>query len=145
MTAEEFLTPEEEQRIIKAIQTAEKNTSGEIRVHLESKNKEKPSLAYVEEVFHQLGMTQTKERNGILFYVDVNHHIFTIIGDEGIHKKVPDGFWNQIKEDLIKAFKQGRYAEGLEKGILQAGEKLKQYFPYQSDDINELSDEISKH
>jgi len=145
MTAEEFLTPEEEQRIIKAIQIAEKNTSGEIRVHLESKNKEKPSLAYVGEVFHKLGMAKTKDRNGILFYVDVNHYIFTIIGDKGIHNSVPEGFWNQIKELVIEAFKQGRYAKGLEQGILQAGEKLKQYFPYQSDDINELSDEISKH
>jgi uncharacterized membrane protein len=145
MTAEEFLTPEQEQRIIEAIRKAEKNTSGEIRVHLESKNKEKPSISYVWKVFDAIGMTHTKSRNGVLFYVDVNHKIFTIVGDKGIHQKVSDDFWNDVKDVVIQGFKNKKYDEALVKGILMVGEKLKKYFPYQQNDVNELPDEISKN
>lgn len=144
MTAENFLTPEEEKRIIEAIRTAEKNTSGEIRVHLENKKKHPPTIDYVWKVFKKLGMTNTKNRNGVLFYVDVNHKVFTIIGDEGINKKVPDNFWEEIKTIVINAFKNKKYTEGLIVGILKTGEKLKKFFPYHKDDVNELSDEISK-
>jgi len=145
MTPEEFLTAEEETQVIEAIRKAEKNTSGEIRVHLESKNKEKPSMAYVWEVFNKIGMTDTKQKNGVLFYVDVNHHTFTIIGDEGINKVVPNNFWEQIKQKVIHHFKLGQYAKGLIEGILMVGEQLKIYFPYHKNDTNELPDEISKH
>ena len=145
MNAEEFLTPEQEKRIIEAIKQAEKNTSGEIRVHLESKNKEKPSMPYVWKVFEAIGMTATKERNGVLFYIDVNHNVFTIVGDEGIHKKVADAFWQDVKDLVIQGFKCGNYDKALVQGILMVGEKLKKYFPYQQDDINELPDEISKN
>jgi uncharacterized membrane protein len=143
MTAEEFLTEEEESRIIKAIQKAELDTSGEIRVHLES-NIEKPSMQHAQEVFYQIGMQKTKAKNGVLFYVDVANNIFTILGDKGINETVPDDFWDSIKNNMIQAFKQEQYAEGLVNGILEVGNKLKQYFPYQTDDVNELSDEISK-
>jgi len=145
MTPEEFLTPEQEQQIIEAIREAEKNTSGEIRVHLESKNKEKPSIQYVWEVFKAIGMTKTKAANGVLFYIDVNHHTFIIVGDEGINNVVPENFWEEINKLVINHFKKGQYTEGLVKGILLVGQKLKDYFPYQSGDINELSDEISKN
>ena len=145
MTPEEFLTADEETRIIEAIRKAEKNTSGEIRVHLESKNKEKPSMAYVWEVFNKIGMTETKQKNGVLFYVDVHHHTFIIIGDEGINQVVPDNFWDQIKQTVIRHFKQEEYAQGLVEGILMVGQQLKTYFPYKEDDVNELPDEISKH
>ncbi len=144
MTPEEFLTPEEELRIIKAIQEAEKNTSGEIRVHLESINQE-PSMQHAWEVFEQIGMYKTAQRNGVLFYVDINHHVFTVIGDEGINRKVPDDFWETIKQTVLNHFKKGDYAIGLVQGILEVGEQLKTYFPYQADDVNELPDEISKN
>ena len=143
MTAEEFLTEEEESRIIKAIQQAELDTSGEIRVHLES-NIEKPSMQHAQEVFYQIGMQKTKAKNGVLFYVDVTNNVFTILGDKGINETVPDNFWDSIKNNMIQAFKQEQYTEGLVNGILEVGNKLKQYFPYQTDDVNELSDEISK-
>ncbi len=145
MTPEEFFTPEQEKRIIEAIKQAEKNTSGEIRVHLESKNKEKPSMPYVWKVFEQIGMTQTKERNGVLFYLDINHRVFSILGDEGIARKVPADFWDEIKEKIIEGFKKEDYTGALVEGILKVGEKLKEYFPYHSDDTNELPDEISKN
>ena len=145
MTAEEFLTPEEEKRIIEAIKEAENNTSGEIRVHLESKNNEKPSMQYVWKVFNKIGMTKTKASNGVLLYVDVNHRTFTIIGDKGINNIVPDDFWQEITDAVIEKFKINQYAEGLIVGILAVGKKLKDFFPYQSDDVNELPDDISKN
>jgi len=145
MTPEDFLTIDEEQRVVEAIREAEKNTSGEIRVHLESYNKEKPSMQHAWEVFEAIGMHQTRLRNGVLFYVDVKHRVFTIIGDEGINQVVPDNFWDEIKNNVITQFSNGKNADALVEGILQVGKQLKAYFPYQSGDENELPDEISKN
>lgn len=137
-----FLTREEEHEIVNAIVTAEKNTSGEIRVHIE-KHSEKPPLERAQEVFHQLGMDATQARNGVLFYVGVDDHTFAIIGDEGIDKVVEDDFWDCTKDVVIERFKEKRFKEGLVEGILRAGERLKKFFPYTSDDENELPNEIS--
>ena len=145
MNPEDFFTPEQEQWIVNAIKQAEKNTSGEIRVHLESKNKDKPTLNYVWKVFEAIGMRETKQANGVLFYIDINHRIFSIVADEGINKVVPDNFWEAIIKIVTDGFKQGQYANALEQGILKVGEQLKQYFPHKADDVNELPDEISKH
>jgi uncharacterized membrane protein len=144
MNAEEFLTAQEEKRIVEAIQQAEKNTSGEIRVHLES-SIEKPSMQHAQEVFKLIGMQNTKEDNGVLFYVDVANNVFAVLGDKGIDNVVPDDFWDSVKNIVISAFKQQKYTDGLVAGILEVGNKLKQYFPYQADDVNELPDEISKN
>ncbi|MBA9072702.1 putative membrane protein [Flavobacterium gossypii] len=140
---EDFLTPEEESEIVKAISQAEKNTSGEIRVHIENHN-EKPPLERAQEVFNFLGMDNTLMRNGVLFYVGVSDHTFAIIGDEGIHKVVEEDFWDCTKDTVISHFKEKKYKDGLVAGILRAGERLQQYFPFSSDDSNELSNEISK-
>jgi len=141
--AKEFLTPEEEQQVIDAIATAEKNTSGEIRVHIEN-HTEKPPLERAQEVFHILGMDATAERNGVLFYVGVGDHTFAIIGDEGIDKAVEDDFWDCTKDIVIGHFKKRRFAQGLVEGILRAGDRLKQFFPYSKDDKDELPNEISR-
>jgi len=144
MTPEDFLTSDEEKQIVEAIRKAEKDTSGEIRVHLEKNNTlsgEKRAL----EVFKELGMHHTAKKNGVLFYVDVDNKVFSILGDEGINKIVPSDFWESTKDLVIQHFKKGKFAQGLIKGIHEVGYKLKKYFPYQSDDINELSDEISKN
>lgn len=140
---ENFLTPDEEKAIVNAIQIAERNTSGEIRVHLED-HSDKPPVERAQEVFYSLGMDQTKARNGVLFYVGVSDHTFAIIGDEGIHNMVEDDFWDCTKDIVIAHFKNKRYKDGLVDGIIKAGERLKQYFPFESDDTNELSNEISK-
>jgi len=140
---EDFLTPEEESEIVKAISQAEKNTSGEIRVHIENHN-EKPPLERAQEVFNFLGMDNTLMRNGVLFYVGVSDHTFAIIGDEGIHKVVEEDFWDCTKDTVISHFKEKKYKDGLVAGILRTGERLQQYFPFSSDDSNELSNEISK-
>ena len=141
--AKDFLTPAEEEAIIAAIGQAEKNTSGEIRVHVENKS-EKPPLERAQEVFQQLGMQATEARNGVLFYVGVKDHSFAIVGDEGIDKVVEDDFWDCTKDLVIAHFKEGRFSQGLVEGILRAGDRLKTYFPFADSDKNELPDTISK-
>ncbi len=144
MEVEQFLTNQEEQEVIAVIQEAESNTSGEIRVHLEKSHDREP-IARAQELFFELGMDKTEFKNGVLFYVAVDDHQFAIIGDEGIDKVVPVDFWGSVKNDVINEFMKGNPKKGLVLGIRHAGEKLKEYFPYNDDDKNELSDEISKH
>lgn len=138
-----FLSAEEEQALIEAIQIAERNTSGEIRIHIEKSTNE-PPLERALEVFHFLKMDTTELRNGVLFYVAVDSKKFAILGDEGINKVVPDDFWDVEKELVISHFKKGLFAKGLELAIVEAGNKLKEFFPFEATDTNELSDEISK-
>lgn len=140
---EDFLTQSEEQEIVQAIVVAEKNTSGEIRVHIEE-HSEKAPLDRAQEVFFELKMDGTKDRNGVLFYVGVADKKFAIIGDKGIDDVVKADFWNSTKEVVIANFKENHFKKGLVDGILKAGEQLKIYFPYQSDDVDELSNEISR-
>ena len=137
-----ILNHEEDRRVVEAIKQAELNTSGEIKVHIENRCKgdvEERSLF----VFDKLKLHETKLRNGVLIYLAVRDHKFAILGDEGINKVVGDGFWNDVKDLMLSHFKEGRFADGLEQGIMRCGEKLKTYFPYQSDDINEIPDDIS--
>ena len=142
MSARMFFSREEQQKIISAIKEAELNTSGEIRVHIENRCKGE-TLERAAEIFYELKMHHTSARNGILFYLAVKDRKFAIIGDEGINRNVEHDFWNDIKDEMTSMFKEGQFTEGLVSGILKCGNKLKQYFPYQEDDVNELSDEIS--
>ena len=142
MSARMFFSKEEQQKIVAAIKEAELNTSGEIRVHIENRCKGE-ALERAAEIFYELNMNHTAARNGILFYLAVKDRKFAIIGDEGINRNVEHDFWNDIKDEMTAKFKNGQFAEGLTNGILKCGEKLKKYFPYQDDDVNELSDEIS--
>lgn len=137
-----FLTEEEKQEIVLAITEAEKNTSGEIKVHIESQS-QKPPLERAQEVFLSLGVHQTKARNGVLIYVCIQSQSLAIIGDEGIHRVVEEDFWNSTRDLILSHFKNQDFKEGLVQGVLKAGERLKTFFPYQSDDTNELSNEIS--
>ena len=137
-----ILNRDEDHRLVEAIRQAELNTSGEIKVHIENRCKgdvEERSLF----VFDKLKLNETKLRNGVLIYLAVRDHKFAILGDEGINNVVEDGFWNDVKDLMQAHFKEGRFAEGLEAGIQRCGEKLKAFFPYQSDDVNEIPDEIS--
>lgn len=140
---EEFLSEADEQRIVEAIRNAEIATSGEIRVHLENKLN-KDCLERAKEVFYYLQMENTKDKNGVLFYVAVDDKKFAVIGDEGIDKVVPPDFWKSITTAVTGEFSKGNKANGLVLGIVEAGQKLQQYFPYQKGDKNELSNEISK-
>ncbi|MNE78115.1 hypothetical protein D3C80_1744900 [compost metagenome] len=89
-------------------------------------------------------MDKTSLRNGVLFYVGVADHAFAIIGDEGIDKVVENDFWDCTRDTVIANFKENKYKEGLVAGILRAGERLEQYFPFTDGDKDELSNEISK-
>jgi uncharacterized membrane protein len=140
---EAFLTSEEEQEIISAIRIAEQNTSGEIRVHIESKTKLEHYKRALE-VFHLLKMDTTKDANAVLIYVAVNDKKFVIYGDQGIHKVVAKDFWNTTKDAIQNQFKKGDFKQGIVDGILQAGNELKHHFPWQTDDKDELSNEVSK-
>jgi uncharacterized membrane protein len=142
-TTESFLSEEQEKSVINAIKKAEKNTSGEIRVHIEEKT-EKPTLERAKEVFFSLKMNQTKNHNGVLLYIGVADKQFAILGDTGIDKVVPDDFWDAINDLIIKHFSNNQFEKGLTAGIQLIGKKLKEFFPYKNDDKNELSDEISK-
>ncbi len=139
---EDFLTSTQEQEIIEAIRLAEKNTSGEIRVHLE-KSTEKDVIERAKEVFYFLKMDETKQQNGVLFYVAVDDKKFSVLGDKGINEVVPNTFWNSIKDTVLEKFRNNNYTEGLKLGIIETGAKLKQHFPYQHNDENELPDAIS--
>ena len=141
-SARDFFTREQRDDIKQAIMNAELDTSGEIRVHIDSKCKgEVMDRAY--KVFNQLKIHKTELRNGVLFYLAIKNRKFAIIGDEGINDVVPDDFWEELKMHMLDAFREEKFTDGLVDGITRIGSHLKQHFPYQTDDINELSDEIS--
>ncbi len=138
-----FLTKEDENEIVAAIQLAEKNTSGEIRVHIEQTTSKVPFDRALE-VFYELKMNETQLQNGVLIYLAIADKQFVICGDKGINEVVATDFWDSTKEIIAAQFKKGNFKQGLIDGIAQAGEQLKNYFPWQTDDTNELSNEISK-
>lgn len=142
MSVHTYFTEENKLQISNAIRVAETNTSGEIRVHIE-KHCKGDVLDRAAYIFDKLEMQKTKLRNGVLFYLALEDKKFAILGDGGINDKVPENFWEKIKNEAIQKFKENRFAEGLANGIVEAGEQLKAHFPYQDDDVNELSDEIS--
>jgi uncharacterized membrane protein len=142
MSAQNFFSEEQKRQITDAIAEAEQNTSGEIRLHVEGSCKI-DVLDRAAYIFEQLEMHKTAQRNGVLFYLAVNDRKFAILGDSGINQLVPENFWDHIKETMLVFFRDGKFAEGVSTGILMAGEQLKTHFPYQSNDVNELSDEIS--
>lgn len=142
MSARNFFSKQEQDRVTSAIKQAELNTSGEIRVHLENRLKGE-LMDRAANLFADLKMHKTQLRNGVLIYMAIEDRRFAIIGDVGINEKVEDDFWDSTKELMLGEFKQGKFCDGLTKGILHAGDQLKSHFPYQSDDVNELSDEIS--
>ncbi|MDT0293625.1 TPM domain-containing protein [Mesonia ostreae] len=138
-----LISVNDEKEIVDAIKEAENNTSGEIRVHIEKECKE-DVFSRAKDVFEYLKMHETELKNGVLFYVSTSNRQFYILGDKGIDEVVEANFWESTKEIVIAHFKKEQFKQGLVEGILKAGEQLKKFFPYQKDDINELSDEISR-
>jgi uncharacterized membrane protein len=143
-----FFTEQEQVRLRMAIEAAEKRTSGEIRLHLErdvpkrGAAKDDPYLR-AREVFAKLGMHQTAERNGVLVYLATRSRKFAVLGDEQLHQRVGEAFWNDIRDLMAGHFKEDRFVDGLAEGIALIGERLRDHFPHRDDDVNELSDEIS--
>lgn len=138
-----FFTKAEESRIISAIQEAERQTSGEIRVHLERRKTGSTAVDDAVKTFAALGMHQTELRNGVLVFLIPHEREFAIIGDQGIDAVVPEHFWEGVRDCMQAQFRQGAFVEGVCRGIELIGEKLKTFFPYQQDDNNELPDELS--
>ena len=140
--ATDFFSRQEKEDIKQAIMNAELDTSGEIRVHIENtfSGEVMDRAAFV---FKQLGMNNTRLRNGVLIYLAVKNRRFAIIGDSGINKVVPENFWNDIKSNMLNHFRENRFTEGLIEAIAATGLHLKKHFPHQRDDVNELPDEIS--
>ncbi len=138
-----FITEEDEKEIVEAIQQAEKETSGEIRVHIEKTSKI-DSFDRATEVFHQLKMDNTKQGNGVLIYLAIEDRNLVILGDYGINNVVPEDFWESTKNTMLSQFKKENFKQGLIDGILMAGKQLQQHFPWDSNDKNELSDQISR-
>ena len=141
-SAADFFSKEDQISIKQAIEEAERNTSGEIRIHIENKCPD-DVMDRAAFLFAKLEMHKTQLRNGVLFYLAIHDHKFAILGDAGINAKVSESFWNHTNEETLGYFKQGEFAKGLSEGIKMAGQQLKTHFPYQADDVNELSDDIS--
>ncbi|WP_291779520.1 TPM domain-containing protein [Cecembia sp.] len=140
---EKLFSEADKASILAAIQFAERETAGEIQVHIEN-HCGIDVLDRAAEVFETLKMHKTKDRNAVLFYLAVEDHQFAILGDCGINQVVPENFWEKIKDQMLLDFKQSRFTEGLCKGIEMCGAQLKAHFPYDDKgDTNELPDEIS--
>lgn len=141
-TAKKFFSLDEQKRIVLAIQRAERKTSCEIRLHVDTQTN-LHVLDRAAYLFKQLDMHKTEARNGVLLYVAVKNKEFAIIGDSGVNYYVKDAFWTECKEEVLPAFKAHDFCEGIIACIEKVGNRFQEYFPYQEDDENELSDELS--
>jgi len=141
-SARTFFSAEQKKQIESAIQSAEENSSGEICVHIENKCKG-DTVECAAKIFHKLKMHKTALGNGVMFFLAVADKKFAVIGDEGIHKNVPEGFWDLVRDKMLEQFKQEKFTEGLCLGIEMTGKELKKYFPHLSTDKNELSNEVT--
>jgi len=139
-----FLSTEQKARIVNTIREAELQTSGEIRIHIESSCPAKEPINRAVEIFNKQKMHDTKDKNGILIYIAHGDRKFAIYGDKGIHAQVPENYWSDTLAILADYFKREQFEEGLCIVVLQIGDKLKQLFPYSANDKNELPNEISE-
>ena len=138
-----YFSQKEKDRITEAIKAAEKQTSGEVRVFIETHCKSPDALDHAKGLFSQLKMEATEQRNGVLVYVAVKDRKLAVYGDKGIHEKLGDIFWNDTVKNMISSFSADNYTKGIEDVIMSVGYALAQHFPYNADtDTNELSDEI---
>jgi uncharacterized membrane protein len=137
-----ILSSEQQFRIVDAIVRAEESTSGEIRVHVEPRCKIDP-VARAVKVFERLEMHDTAARNGVIIYLAYETRKCAIIGDVAINEVIPEGFWDGILADMKAAFAAGNFTEGIIAAVDAVGKALSEFFPYQSDDVNEQPDEIS--
>ncbi len=142
MKAKDFLDQQAEQQLLAAIKEAEKQTSGEIRVHIQD-NCKGDAIATAADVFHRLKMDQTVLHNGVLFFLATTDKKMAVYADEGLYHQVPRDFWDEIIREMKLHFAQSQFLEGLSKGISRAGEALSTHFPYSNEDRNELDDSIS--
>ena len=139
----EFFTAEEKQQIVDAVKNAERMTSGEVRVFVESRCSYVDAIDRAAEIFFQLKMYETDDRNAVLVYVALEDHQLAIYGDEAIYKKLGNEYWNNEVKKMIRNFNKKNYSEGIKEIVVDIGEALTNHFPYNNDtDKNELPDDI---
>jgi uncharacterized membrane protein len=142
MRTREFLSKLEHDRILQAIREAESKTSGEIRVLIQRGRLKGNPLVAAQQKFHRLGMHKTRERNAVLIFVAPRVHKFAVVGDEAIHKKCGDEFWQHIVEGIRTHFRNERFSDALIEAIREIGDVLASDFPKASEDTNELPDNV---
>ncbi|MFC1482928.1 TPM domain-containing protein [Candidatus Margulisiibacteriota bacterium] len=138
-----FLSKNEEKQIIDKIKKIESTTNTEIRVHLATKKVKNVGID-AHETFERIGMMKTKERNGIMMYINLRNKEFVVIGDEGIHQRLPKHFWQDMVDAVQIEFKKGKFTEGIINAIEKLRTPLEKFFPKTPTDTNELPNEISK-
>lgn len=143
MKPQDFLNQLQHTEIVAAIQSAESKTSGEIRVFVSRQNVTEP-VASAQKQFERLGMTKTRQRNGVLIFIAPGTRKFAVIGDAAVHEKCGEAFWLALAAEMTEHFKSGDFTSGLVHGIQKAGELLSAHFPRQSDDTNELPDRVEQ-
>lgn len=138
-----FFSPEDQAQIVEAIRLAETATSGEIRIFVESKNPFMDPLDRAKEIFFQLKMENTQERNAVLFYIAMDDHELALFADEGIYQRAGATYWDNEVKLMISFFTKENISNGIATCVQQIGETLKKEFPYKADtDKNELPDDI---
>jgi uncharacterized membrane protein len=142
MKARKFLNQLQHDEIIAAIRAAEQKTSGEIRVFVSRKTVTDP-IAAAQSEFERLGMTKTRERNGVLIYVAPRSQKFAVIGDEGVHQRCGDEFWQQLAGEMTGHFRKEAFTRGIVLAVNKAGELLARHFPGRPDDRNELPNQVA--
>ncbi len=139
----EFFSEDEKKQIVAAVRDAERRTSGEVRVFVESHCRFVDPLDRAAEIFFALKMNETDDRNAVLLYLAMKDRQLAVFGDEGIHKKVGTDYWNKEIKLLISNFNTAHYGDGISQCVKDIGEALHQYFPFDNDtDKNELPDDI---
>ena len=126
----------------KEIADAELQTSGEIRVHIETSCKGEV-LYRASIVFAALKMHKTEARNGVLVYLSTEDRKFAIIGDSGINSVVDKDFWQSTYDIALPLLKEGNWTEALCQTLDSCGKQLKAHFPYKDGDVNELDNTVS--
>ncbi len=142
MKPRDFLNQLQHDAIVAAIREAEQKTSGELRVFVSHKKPDDP-VAAAQRAFVKLGMTKTRERNGVLIFVAPRAHQFAVIGDAAVHQRCGDDFWRQLAAEMSGHFRQSDFSEGILHALRKAGELLARHFPPQPGDRNELPDDIA--
>ena len=139
----QFVSQLDHDRIIAAIRESEKSTSGEIRVHV-TRRRPADLEARARRRFEKLGMTQTRDRNGVLIYIAPNLRQFQILGDIGVHEKCGDDFWKETAREIEEHFRRGAFTDGILRGVEKVGRVLAEHFPREAGDKNELPDEVTE-
>jgi uncharacterized membrane protein len=142
MRTREFLSKLEHDRIIQAIGEAESKTSGEIRVLIQRGKLKSDPLVAARKKFHRLGMHKTRERNAVLIFVAPRVHKFAVVGDEAIHRKCGNEFWQRIVEGIRTHFRNEKFSDALVEAVREIGDVLATDFPKTRSDTNELPDNL---